>query len=85
MKDLIIKNRGFTLIEIVIYCSIFVMFAIVSIQMMIWVGGKLGSAEYESLKIKDNIYKATFSGIYHRYKMTNQKIEDNFIFCIVKK
>ena len=75
-------KKGFTLIEVIIYCSIFVVFAIVSIQMMIWIGGKLGSAEYVSIKIKENIYKATFSGIYHRYKMSNQKVEDAFGYLL---
>ena len=72
------KAKGFTLIELVMYCSIFVVFAVYSIQMMIWIGGRLTVLNYHSEKIKDEVYRALFSSYYYRYRIDNKKIRDDF-------
>ena len=62
-KNKAIKNAsdkakfGFTLIEVIIYCSIFITFAVVAIESMIWISSQL-SVQYKRSEIENqNIYK----------------------------
>ena len=71
-------KQGFTLIEVVIYCTIFTMFAIVAIESMIWINSKLAQQEKLSEVRNQNIYKIYFANIYKRYDLHNQKIETGF-------
>ena len=70
--------RGFTLIEIIIYCSIFVVFAIVTIQSVIWLNSSISRQENISNIDKGNIYKVRFNNIYKKYKLNNSKIESKY-------
>jgi hypothetical protein len=72
------KYSGFTLIEIIIYCSIFIIFAVVAIESMIWMSGGLSMLDSRSLIDNGNIYKIYYSNMYKRYRINNQKIEDRF-------
>ena len=72
------KKRAFTLIEIVVYCAIFVTFAVSVIESMIWINSKMSLEDSLTETRNDNVYKIYFANIYKRYKMNNQKIESNF-------
>ena len=72
------NKRAFTLIEIVVYCAIFVTFAVSVIESMIWINSKM-SLEDSLTEIRSaNVYKIYFANIYKRYKINNKKIEDGF-------
>lgn len=74
-----LKNkRGFTLIEIIIYCAIFVTFAVVAIESMIWINSKMSLQDRLSEIRNQNIYKIYFANIYKRHRINNSKIENNF-------
>lgn len=69
---------GFTLIEIVIYCAIFITFAVFVMESMIWINSKMSMEDKLTDIRKDNVYKIYFASIYKRYKMDNVKIETEF-------
>ncbi len=69
---------GFTLIEIIIYCAIFVTFAVSTIESMIWINSKMSLQDKLTEIRNNNVYKIYFDNIYKRYKFDNQKIEANF-------
>lgn len=77
-----IHSTGFTLIEIIIYCAIFVTFAVVAIESMIWISSQLSVQDKRSEIEDQNIYKIYFSNIYKRYKIKSQKIEDDYNYLI---
>jgi uncharacterized protein (UPF0333 family) len=69
------QNKGFTLIEVVIYCSIFIIFAVTTIESMIWIGAQLSTQANVAEIQEQDIYKIYFSNIYRRTRMNNQKVE----------
>ena len=70
--------EGFTIIEIIIYCAIFVTFAVSVIESMIWVNAKMSMQDRLAEVTRNNTYKIYFASIYKRYKMDNPKIEVSF-------
>lgn len=76
------KHKGFTLIEIIIYCSIFIIFAVVAIQSIIWVNSQLVTFSRLSENINTDIYKMNFSNIYNRYRLNSPRIESDFYYLI---
>ena len=72
------QRLGFTLIEIVIYCAIFVMFAVSVIESMIWISSKMSLQERLAEIRNNNVYKIYFANTYKRSKVDNQKIETEF-------
>ena len=74
--------RGFTLIEIVIYCAIFVTFAVFVIESIIWINSKIYFQNKITEIQKDEMYKIYFANIYKRNKIHNQKIENQFGWLI---
>lgn len=81
-NNIIIRSSGFTLIEIIIYCSIFITFAVVAIESMIFINSQLSTQNKRSEITNENIYRVYFSNVYKRYKMKNQKVEDKFNYLI---
>lgn len=87
-KNKAIKNAsdkakfGFTLIEVIIYCSIFITFAVVAIESMIWISSQLSVQDKRSEIENQNIYKIYFSNIYKRYMIKNQRVEDKYNYLI---
>lgn len=72
------KIQGFTLIEIVIYCAIFIMFAIYAIQSLIWINTQM-ARQINTMGLREhNVYKIDYSNIYKRYKIENEKIRNQF-------
>ncbi len=76
--NLCYRHAGFTLIEIVIYCAIFVTFAVSAIESMIWVNSKMSLQDKLTETRNNNVYKIYFANVYNRYRFDNQKIETNF-------
>ncbi|MEI6553264.1 MAG: prepilin-type N-terminal cleavage/methylation domain-containing protein [bacterium] len=74
----VLKNKGFTLIEVIIYCAIFLSFAIISIESMIWLNSRLSLQANAAEDIDESVYKIYFNNIYYRYKINNQKINALF-------
>lgn len=73
-----IKVQGFTLIEIVIYCAIFIMFAIYAIQSLIWINTQM-ARQINIMGLREhNVYKIHYSNTYKRYKIENEKIRNQF-------
>jgi len=72
------ENKGFTLIEIVIYCAIFVMFAITVIESMIWINSKMSTQDTLVGIRNHNVYKIYFGNTYLRNKIENNKIINQF-------
>ena len=68
-------NKGFTLIEVVIYCTIFTIFAVTSIESMIWINSQLSTQARIAEIQNQDIYKIYFSNLYRRTRMSNQKVE----------
>ncbi|MEI6042547.1 MAG: hypothetical protein WCQ00_03200 [bacterium] len=71
-------KQGFTLIEIVIYCAVFVTFAVFVIESMIQMNSRLASNDKRTEFRNDNIYNINFANIYRRFRISNQKIENSF-------
>ncbi len=72
------NRRAFTLIEIVIYCAIFLTFAVTTIQMMIWLNFKLQTLERTSLKNNEDLFLINFSSTYSRLRLKSDVIERDF-------
>lgn len=72
------NRKAFTLIEIVIYCAIFLTFAVATIQMMIWLNFKLQTLERTSLKNNEDLFLINFSGTYSRLRLKSNVIERDF-------
>lgn len=72
------SNQGFTLIELVIYCAIFVTFAVSVIESIIFINSKMAYKD-KMMEIRNyEIYKIYFKNIYKRLGLKNQKIESKF-------
>ncbi len=69
------QNKGFTLIEVVIYCSIFIIFAVTAIESMIWMSAQLSTQARVAEIQNQDVYKIYFSNLYGRTRMSNQKVE----------
>ena len=72
------NNKGFTLIEIIIYCSIFVIFGVVSIESMIYLNSRMGLQRTKAENVDYDVYKIYFSSMYNRLNFKNPKIEAIF-------
>ena len=70
--------EGFTLIEIILYCAIFITFAVVAIESIIWFNNRLTIQANLAHGVDDNIYRLYFATTYKRYKINNPKIEAGF-------
>lgn len=75
-------SRAMTLIEVVIYCAIFSMFAITTIQMIIWLNFKLETLEGGSFKTSNDLFLLNFTSTYGRLKIHNSIIENSFKYLI---
>lgn len=75
-------RKGFTLIEVVVYCAIFVIFAVYAIESMIWINSKMSLQDSLTEIRKNNVYKIYFANTYNRYKMDNPKIKNLFLELI---
>ena len=74
-----LKNQSaFTLIEVVIYLSIFSLFAVSVIESMIWLNSRVSFWDRVMETRNHNVYKTYFSNVYKRYGMRNPKIENQF-------
>lgn len=75
-------SKGLTLIEVIIYCSIFILFAIYAIQSLIWIGNKIYTEERVLENVESDVYNIYFSNIYKRYKYYNYNIETKYGYLI---
>ena len=66
---------GFTLIELIIYCSIFCIFAVFGISSLMYLNSRLALESVASSKNGGEVYKIYFSSYYNRLGIRNAKVD----------